>query len=57
MATPHITGLGAYLLALLGKKDPQELCAYIAATANSGSLTGIPSGTVNLIAFNGNPSG
>ena len=57
MATPHIAGLGAYLLALLGKRDPQALCSYIKSTANSGVLTGIPSGTVNQLAFNGNPSG
>ncbi|KAI1451337.1 subtilisin-like protein [Annulohypoxylon moriforme] len=57
MATPHITGLGAYLLALEGKKTPQELCSYIASTANSGVLSSIPSGTVNKLAFNGNPSG
>lgn len=57
MATPHIVGLGAYLLTLLGKKTPQALCSYIASTAGSGLLSGIPSGTVNLIAFNGNPSG
>lgn len=57
MATPHITGLGAYLLTLLGKKTPAALCAYIASTAQSGILSGIPSGTVNKLAFNGNPSG
>ncbi|KAI1205306.1 subtilisin-like protein [Annulohypoxylon truncatum] len=57
MATPHIAGLGAYLLALEGKKTPQELCSYIVSTANSGLLTSIPSGTVNKLAFNGNPSG
>jgi subtilisin family serine protease len=57
MATPHITGLGAYLLALLGSKTPAALCAYIASTAQSGILSGIPSGTVNKLAFNGNPSG
>ncbi|KAI2464970.1 subtilisin-like protein [Annulohypoxylon bovei var. microspora] len=57
MATPHITGLGAYLLALEGNKTPQELCSYIASTALSGVLTSIPSGTVNKLAFNGNPSG
>ncbi|KAK1777045.1 peptidase S8/S53 domain-containing protein [Copromyces sp. CBS 386.78] len=56
MATPHITGLGAYLLTLLGKQSPAALCSYIASTANSGVLTGIPSGTVNKLAFNGNPS-
>ncbi|KAL2130954.1 hypothetical protein VTI74DRAFT_5737 [Chaetomium olivicolor] len=57
MATPHITGLGAYLLALLGPKSPAELCNYIKTTAISGSITGLPSGTTNRLAFNGNPSG
>ncbi|KAB5585503.1 peptidase S8/S53 domain-containing protein [Coniochaeta sp. 2T2.1] len=57
MATPHIAGLGAYLLTLLGKKTPAALCAYIVSTAQSGILSGIPSGTVNKLAFNGNPSG
>ena len=57
MATPHITGLGAYLLTLNGKKSPQDLCSYIASTATSNSISDIPSGTVNLLAFNGNPSG
>ncbi|KAJ9165267.1 Subtilisin-like protein [Coniochaeta hoffmannii] len=57
MATPHITGLGAYLLTLLGKKTPTALCQYIVDTAQSGILSGIPSGTVNKLAFNGNPSG
>ncbi|OTA98728.1 hypothetical protein M426DRAFT_69250 [Hypoxylon sp. CI-4A] len=57
MATPHIAGLGAYLLALEGSKSPAELCSYIASTANSDILSSIPSGTVNKLAFNGNPSG
>lgn len=54
MATPHITGLGAYLLALLGPKTPEALCTYIRTTATAGKLTGIPDGTVNALAFNGN---
>ncbi|KAI0175472.1 subtilisin-like protein [Hypoxylon sp. FL1284] len=53
MATPHIAGLGAYLLALNGNQSPQELCSYIASSANSGVLSGIPSGTVNKLAYNG----
>jgi hypothetical protein len=57
MASPHVAGLGAYLLALEGKKAPQTLCAYIASIATSGALSGIPSGTVNKLAFNDNPSG
>ncbi|KAK3326988.1 peptidase S8/S53 domain-containing protein [Cercophora scortea] len=56
MATPHITGLGAYLLTLFGPKTPAALCAFIASTATSGLLTGVPSGTVNKLAFNSNPS-
>ncbi|KIH89792.1 proteinase T precursor [Sporothrix brasiliensis 5110] len=56
MATPHITGLGAYLLALLGPKAPQALCAYIQSTAQKNVLTGVPSGTINALAFNSNPT-
>jgi subtilisin family serine protease len=56
MATPHIVGLGAYLLALLGPKAPQELCAYMAKTGTVGVIDDVPSGTVNVLAFNGNPS-
>ncbi|KAI2619503.1 subtilisin-like protein [Hypomontagnella submonticulosa] len=52
MATPHIAGLGAYFLALEGKKTPQELCSFIASSANSGVLSGVPSGTVNKLAYN-----
>ncbi|RYP56442.1 hypothetical protein DL769_009914 [Monosporascus sp. CRB-8-3] len=56
MATPHITGLGAYLLTLLGKKSPTELCSYMQSIASSGVLASVPNGTKNLLAFNGNPS-
>jgi hypothetical protein len=53
MASPHIAGLGAYLLGLLGPKSPQALCDYIKETATKGAITGIPDGTVNQLAFNG----
>lgn len=53
MATPHITGLGAYLLSLLGTKTPAALCAYIQSTASSGYISNPGTNTVNLIAFNG----
>jgi hypothetical protein len=55
MATPHIAGLGAYLLALLGPKTPVELCQYIQDTATLGTITDIPDDTINAIAFNGSP--
>jgi len=53
MASPHIAGLGAYLLSLLGHKTPEALCQYIKDTATKAALTGIPADTVNLLAFNG----
>ncbi|KAB5578719.1 peptidase S8/S53 domain-containing protein [Coniochaeta sp. 2T2.1] len=56
MASPHITGLGAYLLALLGKKAPQELCTYIADTATKGVISGLNGRSINALAFNGNPA-
>ncbi|KAK0755164.1 peptidase S8/S53 domain-containing protein [Schizothecium vesticola] len=56
MASPHIAGLAAYLLGLQGPKSPAALCSYIQSTALTGKLSGIPSGTSNRLAFNGNPS-
>ncbi|GAB1315274.1 hypothetical protein MFIFM68171_05484 [Madurella fahalii] len=56
MASPHVAGLAAYLLALLGNRSPEALCTYIRNTAVSGVITGLPSGSVNRLAFNGNPS-
>jgi hypothetical protein len=57
MASPHIAGLGAYLAGLEGNPGPQALCERIRALATPDVLAGIPSGTANLLAFNGNPSG
>lgn len=56
MASPHVAGLGAYLLALGGQKSPAELCSYIQEIATPDALEDVPSGTKNLLAFNGNPS-
>ncbi|TLD26542.1 hypothetical protein PspLS_04323 [Pyricularia sp. CBS 133598] len=53
MASPHIAGLGAYFLALRGPQTPAALCSYIASNANRGVITGLPSGTVNALAYNG----
>ncbi|KAK4151133.1 peptidase S8/S53 domain-containing protein [Chaetomidium leptoderma] len=54
MASPHIAGLGAYFLALHGKKSPAELCNFIQANAVSNAISGLPSGTINKLANNGN---
>lgn len=53
MASPHIAGLGAYFLALQGSMTPAALCTYIRNNANSGVISGVPSGTPNLLAYNG----
>ncbi|KAK3307784.1 peptidase S8/S53 domain-containing protein [Chaetomium strumarium] len=57
MASPHIAGLGAYLLALEGRRAPEALCSYIKSLATANAISGLPSGTTNRLAFNGNPSG
>ncbi|KAI1199055.1 proteinase T-like protein [Nemania serpens] len=57
MASPHITGLGAYLLSTEGYRAPQSLCSYIASIGTANAISGIPSGTANKLAFNNNPSG
>ncbi|KAK4165538.1 cuticle-degrading protease [Cladorrhinum sp. PSN259] len=57
MAAPHVAGLGAYFLGLSDSavpKTPEALCAYIHDTATNGTITDLPAGTFNGIAFNGN---
>ncbi|TWU76889.1 subtilisin-like serine protease [Metarhizium rileyi] len=54
MAAPHIAGLAAYLSALGGQTSPAALCKKIQDTATKGALKDVPSGTVNLLAYNGN---
>lgn len=57
MASPHVAGLAAYLLAFEGKKTPAALSARITALSLRNKITGLPSSTKNYLAFNGNPSG
>ncbi|KAI0389467.1 subtilisin-like protein [Xylariaceae sp. FL0594] len=54
MATPHVAGLALYLMALEGLTTPSAVTARIKALATSGKITSVPSGTVNLVAYNGN---
>jgi hypothetical protein len=57
MAAPHVAGLGAYLLGFEGKKTPAALSTRIQTLSTKNKITGLPSGTKNYLAFNGNPSG
>ncbi|KAI1758670.1 alkaline proteinase [Hypoxylon sp. FL1150] len=54
MATPHVTGLALYLKALEGLTTPASTISRIKALYTTGKLTGIPSGTVNAVLYNGN---
>ncbi|KAK3688704.1 peptidase S8/S53 domain-containing protein, partial [Podospora appendiculata] len=59
----HVAGLGAYILRLRGVAytgvavpatlTPQNVCAFLQGIATSGVLTGVPTGTNNLLAYNG----
>lgn len=53
MATPHVTGLAAYLLALEGPRSGTALCSRIVALASSG-INGLRGASPNKIAYNGN---
>jgi len=57
MAAPHVAGLAAYLLGLEGKKSPAALSTRIQSLSTKNAVSGLPSGTKNYLAFNGNPSG
>ncbi|KAK0215376.1 serine protease [Armillaria fumosa] len=53
MATPHVSGLVAYLIGLNGNQSPAAISSLIKSLGVSGVLSSIPSGTVNLLANNG----
>ncbi|PBK88207.1 serine protease [Armillaria gallica] len=53
MATPHVSGLVAYLIGLNGNQSSAAISALIQSLGVSGVLSNIPSGTANLLANNG----
>lgn len=55
MATPHIAGLGAYIAGLEGFPGAGALCNRLKQLATRNVISGLPGGTANLLAFNGNP--
>lgn len=52
MATPHVVGLAAYLLAF-ENLSTDALCERIIELSLKGQVEGLPSGTPNLLAYNG----
>lgn len=57
MATPHVAGLAAYILSSEGRKNPTKLGARLTALSTKGTISALPPGTRNCLAFNGNPTG
>ncbi|KAF2874489.1 alkaline serine protease P32 [Massariosphaeria phaeospora] len=55
MASPHIAGLGAYLLSYESIAT-SALCGRIVELSQQGKITGLPANTANLLAFNGAPT-
>ncbi|KAF9644023.1 serine proteinase [Thelephora ganbajun] len=53
MATPHVSGFSAYLLGLDSSLTPSSVKSTIQSKALNGALSGIPSGTINLLLNNG----
>ncbi|KAH8700068.1 subtilisin-like protease [Phaeosphaeriaceae sp. PMI808] len=53
MATPHVAGLAAYILALEGKKTPAALSTRLQALSLKDKITGLKGSTKNYLAYNG----
>ncbi|KAK0187712.1 serine protease [Armillaria mellea] len=53
MATPHVSGIVAYLISQSGNTTPAAMSTLVKSLGVSGVLTSIPSGTANLLADNG----
>ncbi|KAJ2915902.1 hypothetical protein MD484_g4494, partial [Candolleomyces efflorescens] len=52
MATPHVAGLVAYLISLEGNVSPADMEAKLKSYSLKGVLTGLPTGTANVLVHN-----
>lgn len=52
-ATPHVTGLAAYLIAAEGLSGVEQVKARLKELAVNGVLGGLTADSPNLLAFNG----
>jgi oryzin len=57
MASPHVAGLAAYLLARENLTSPEGVRGRITQLATPDEVVNAGDGSPNLIAFNGNPDG
>jgi hypothetical protein len=51
MASPHVAGLGAYLLGM--NVTATDICEYIKLMTTENVVLQVPSDTLNLLAYNG----
>ena len=54
LATPHVAGLVAYFMAKDGVRGPAQSLSKLQQWASSRLISGVPSGTANKLAYNGN---
>jgi len=52
MATPFVTGLVAYFLALQGTMSPLEMKEQLRSVATNGAISGLTTNSTNVFAFN-----
>lgn len=53
VATPHVTGLAAYLIAAEGLSGSRQVTARLKQLAGNGLLSGLTKDSPNLLAYNG----
>lgn len=54
MACPHVTGLALYLMTLKYYESPRDVWNHLLHLASQDKIKGVPHGTTNLMANNGN---
>lgn len=54
MATPHVVGVAAYLIALEGLSTPAAVAARLISLAGTGLVTSPGTGSPNRLLYNGN---
>jgi cerevisin len=52
LSSAHVAGLVAYLVSREGNKPPAEVAARLVELGVKDKITGVPEGTVNLLARN-----
>lgn len=54
LASPHVAGLVSYFMAKDGVRGPTQSTQRLLSWASNNFVAGVPAGTVNRLAYNGN---